>query len=261
MMVLGKTFATVFCLFQAVSGESGNAQNGDVEDAEADEYSFWCYSQLEVDGSQHSLTCAFDDPDINSTNLELQICGALLQMDCLTLNKLQDKYFIKTKGFLLIGGSNICVKLGKRNLFCKDMDIAMIVKPEAPFGLEVVYRKEASDFLVTFNTSHSNKKYVKQLMHDMAYRPEKGENNWTHVNLLNTRTTILERKLRPKTVYEIKVRSIPNTRYFKGFWSDWSPSSTFKTPEPGNPGLNLSYGPVSLIIRKLWNNYVRNQKR
>ena len=46
---------------------------GDVEDAEADEYSFWCYSQLEVDGSQHSLTCAFDDPDINSTNLELQI--------------------------------------------------------------------------------------------------------------------------------------------------------------------------------------------
>lgn len=53
------------------------------------------------------------------------------------------------------------------------------VKPEAPFGLEVVYRKEASDFLVTFNTSHSNKKYVKQLMHDMAYRPEKGENNWT----------------------------------------------------------------------------------
>lgn len=126
--------------------------------------------------------------------------------------------------------------LGKNNLTCKNMDIAMIVKPEAPFGLEVVYREEASDFLVTFNTSHSNKKYVKQLMHDMAYRPEKGENNWTHVNLLNTRTTILERKLQPKTVYEIKVRSIPNTRYFKGFWSEWSPSSTFKTPEPGSPG-------------------------
>ncbi|CAO2592373.1 Interleukin-7 receptor subunit alpha [Lemmus lemmus] len=238
MMVLGRTLATVFCLFQAVLGESGSAQNGDVEDAEADEYSFSCYSQLEVDGSQHSLTCAFDDPDINSTNLELQICGALLQMDCLTLNKLQEIYFIKTKEFLLIGRSSICVKLGEKNLICKNMEIAMIVKPEAPFDLEVVYRKEASDFVVTFNTSHSNKKYVKQLMHDMAYRPEKGENNWTHVNLLNTRTTILERKLRPKTVYEIKVRSIPNTRYFKGFWSDWSPTSTFKTPEPGK---NCSY--------------------
>lgn len=47
---------------------------GDLEDAEPDaDYSFGCYSQLEVDGNQHSLTCAFDDPDINSTNLELQI--------------------------------------------------------------------------------------------------------------------------------------------------------------------------------------------
>ncbi|XP_059132550.1 interleukin-7 receptor subunit alpha isoform X2 [Peromyscus eremicus] len=236
MLVLGRAFATVFCLLQAVSGESGNAQNGDLEDAEPDDYSFWCYSQLEVDGNQHSLTCAFDDPDINSTNLELQICGSLLEMECLTLNKLQEIYFVKTGRFLLIGSSTICVKLEKRNLICKRMDIAKIVKPEAPFGLDIVYRKEANDFLVTFNTSHSKKKYVKQLMHDMAYRPEKGESNWTHVYLLNTRTTILERKLQPRAVYEIKVRSIPDTRYFKGFWSEWSPSSTFETPEPRSPG-------------------------
>ncbi|XP_027293607.1 interleukin-7 receptor subunit alpha [Cricetulus griseus] len=233
MMVLGRAFATVFCLLQAVSGESGNAQNGDLEDAEPDaDYSFGCYSQLEVDGNQHSLTCAFDDPDINSTNLELQICDVLLQMGCLTLNKLQRKYFVKTGRFLLIGNSNMCVKLGEKNLTCKNIEISKIVKPEAPFGLEVVYRKEANDFLVTFNTTHSKKKYVKHLMHDMAYRPKKGESNWTHVHLMNTKTTILERTLKPKAVYEIKVRSIPGTRYFKGFWSDWSPSSTFKTPDP-----------------------------
>ncbi|MEJ1275768.1 interleukin 7 receptor [Cricetulus griseus] len=52
----------------------------DLEDAEPDaDYSFGCYSQLEVDGNQHSLTCAFDDPDINSTNLELQICVIFLE--------------------------------------------------------------------------------------------------------------------------------------------------------------------------------------
>ncbi|KAL1783577.1 sperm flagellar protein 2, partial [Sigmodon hispidus] len=230
MMVLGRAFATVFCLLQAVSGESGHAQNGDLEDAEPDDYSFWCYSQLEVGQSKHSLTCAFDDPHINSTNLELQICGSLLDLNCLTLNKLQEIYFIKTGRFLLIGNSTICVKLGEENLICKYVNIAKIVKPEAPFGLEVVHRKEANDFLVTFNTSHSKKKYVKHLMHDMAYRPERGENNWTHVNLSNTRTTILERKLQPKAVYEIKVRSIPDSKYYKGFWSEWSQSSTFETP-------------------------------
>ncbi|XP_052015708.1 interleukin-7 receptor subunit alpha isoform X3 [Apodemus sylvaticus] len=260
-MALGRAFAMVFCLIQAVSGESGNAQDGDLEDAELEDHSFWCHSQLEVDGSQHSLTCAFNDSDINTTNLEFEICGALLRVKCLTLNKMQEKYFIKTTEFALIGNSIICVKLGKKNLICKHVDVTTIVKAEAPFGLEVVYRSEANDFLVTFNTSHLEKKYLKKLKHDVAYRPERGDSNWTHVYLFNTRTTILQRKLQPKAVYEIKVRSIPHHDYFKGFWSEWSPSSTFETPELRNQGSSLLYGLVSLIIRKPWNNYVKSQKR
>lgn len=251
MMALGRAFAMVFCLIQAVSGESGNAQDGDLEDAEPEDHSFWCHSQLEVDESQHSLTCAFNDSDINTTNLEFQICGALLNVNCLTLDKLQGIYFINTTEFLLIGNSIICVKLGQKNITCKDVDITTIVKAEAPFNLEVVYRKEANDFLVTFNTSHSEKKYLKTLKHEVAYRPERGESNWTHVYLFHTRTTILQRKLLPKAVYEIKVRSIPHHNYFKGFWSEWSPSSTFETPEPKNQG---GWDPVlpSVIILSLF---------
>lgn len=112
-MALGRAFAMVFCLIQAVSGESGNAQDGDLEDAEPDDHTFWCQSRLEVDGNQHSLTCAFNDSDLNTTNLEFEICGALLRVKCLTLNKMQEIYFIKTTEFSLIGGSTICVKLGK----------------------------------------------------------------------------------------------------------------------------------------------------
>lgn len=51
---------------------------GDFDDAELDDYPFSCYSQLEVDGSQHLLTCAFDDPDVNSTNLEFEIWWGIL---------------------------------------------------------------------------------------------------------------------------------------------------------------------------------------
>lgn len=32
--------------------------------------------------------------------------------------------------------------------------------------------------MVTFNTSHLQKKYVKVLIHEVAYRQEKNENNW-----------------------------------------------------------------------------------
>ncbi|XP_008840285.1 interleukin-7 receptor subunit alpha [Nannospalax galili] len=236
MTILGISSGMIFCLLQAVSGESGNAQNGDFEDAELDDYSFWCYSQLEVDGSQDSLTCAFDDPDINSTNLEFQICGALMEINCLTLNKLEDKYFIKTTKFVLVGKSNVCVKLREKNLTCKSVEIFKIVKPEVPFDLKVVYREEANDFLVTFNTTHMQKMYVKQLMHEMAYRLEKDENKWMNVNLFNTRVTLPQRKLQPDSMYEIKVRSIPQNKYFEGFWSEWSPSSYFRTPETKSPG-------------------------
>nr|XP_021485050.1 interleukin-7 receptor subunit alpha [Meriones unguiculatus] len=229
-MVLGRAFAMVFCLLQAVSGESGNAQDDSL-------HTFY-------GGQKHKHLGSGDTPQsVNSCSASRRLAlafpeptGALLNKDCLTLDKLQETYFIKTAEFVMIGDSNICVKLGKRKLTCKNINIVTIVKPEAPFDLKIVYRKEADDFFVTFNTSHSKKKYLKNLMHDVAYRPGKSKGNWTHIHLSNTITTILQRTLQPKAVYEVKVRSIPHDRYFKGFWSEWSPSSTFETPESENAG-------------------------
>nr|XP_044988624.1 interleukin-7 receptor subunit alpha [Jaculus jaculus] len=248
MTVLGITLGTVFYLLQAVSGESGNAQNGDLEDAELEEdlFSFWCYSQLEVDGTQDSLTCAFDDPEINSTNLEFEICGSLAEINCLTLRKLQEVYFIKTRKFLLIGNSNICVKLGEKTITCKDVEIVKIVKPEPPYDLQVMYREEANDFVVTFNTTHLQKKYVNKLKHEVAYSLGKNESNWTTISIHNTRLTLLERNLQPDSMYEIKVRSIA-ADYYKGFWSDWSPSVHFRTPEPKIPELDSILSAISIL--------------
>ncbi|KAM7231295.1 hypothetical protein CapIbe_017740 [Capra ibex] len=236
MTLLSRALGMLFYLLQAVSGESGYAENGDFDDTELDDYSFSCYSQLEVDGLQHLLTCTFDDSDINSTNLELEICGALLDVYCLNFNKLQERYFLKTKKFLLIGDSKICVKLEKKNMTCRKVNIVKIVKPEAPFDIRVIYREGANDFVVTFNTSHLQKKYVKVLIHEVAYRQEKNENNWMRVNLTSTKLTLLQRKLQPNAMYEIKVRSIPYANYFEGFWSEWSPSFHFRTPETNGTG-------------------------
>lgn len=52
------------------------------------------------------------------------------------------------------------------------------VKPEAPFDVAVIYRKEANDFVVTFNTSHLQKNYVKKLIHEVAYHQKTYENDW-----------------------------------------------------------------------------------
>ncbi|XP_049623649.1 interleukin-7 receptor subunit alpha [Suncus etruscus] len=244
MTILGIGFGVFFYLLQRISGESGFAQNGEFEDAEQDDYSFSCYSQLEVNGPQHSLTCSFDDPDINSTNLEFEICEALLRVNCLDFHKKQDVYLLETTRFLLIGESKICVKLRKKNINCRKLNIIHIVKPETPFNVKVTYREEANDFEVTFDTSHSKKQYVKKLIHDVAYRQEKKENDWMHVNLSTTKLNLLQRKLQPDAVYEVKVRSLP-TDYFKGFWSEWSPTYHFRTPETYSPG---EIHPFLLII-------------
>ncbi|KAG8512670.1 Interleukin-7 receptor subunit alpha [Galemys pyrenaicus] len=247
MTILGIVFGMVFYLLQAVSGESGYAQNGDFEDAELDDYSFSCYSQLEANGSQHFLTCAFDDPEINSTNLGFKICGALLDIECLNFTKVNEKYFIKTKKFLLIGDSTICAMLGRKNITCRKMNIVKIVKPEAPFDIRVTYREEANDFVVTFNTSHSQKTYVKELNHEVAYRQEKNENDWMYVNLSSTKLMLLQRKLQPDAMYEIKVRSIPHSEYFEGFWSEWSPSYHFRTPASNTGEVNPVLPAISIL--------------
>ncbi|XP_012378700.1 interleukin-7 receptor subunit alpha isoform X2 [Dasypus novemcinctus] len=217
---------------------------GDDEDAEVD-YSFSCYSQLSEIGTPHSLVCAFEDPDVNSTNLEFEICGAIVEQSCLGLNKSQENYFIKTNKFVLIGNSRICVKLGGKTIICKKTNVVKIVKPKDPFDIKVIYREEANDFLLTFNISPLQKMYVNQLIHNVAYRQEKHENDWMHVNLSTTRLTLLRRKLQPDAMYEVKVRSIPNGEYFEGFWSGWSPSYHFRTPETSSTG---QMDPVLLTI-------------
>ncbi|XP_004453390.1 interleukin-7 receptor subunit alpha isoform X3 [Dasypus novemcinctus] len=244
MTILCTAFGMVFYLLHAVSGESGYAQNGDDEDAEVD-YSFSCYSQLSEIGTPHSLVCAFEDPDVNSTNLEFEICGAIVEQSCLGLNKSQENYFIKTNKFVLIGNSRICVKLGGKTIICKKTNVVKIVKPKDPFDIKVIYREEANDFLLTFNISPLQKMYVNQLIHNVAYRQEKHENDWMHVNLSTTRLTLLRRKLQPDAMYEVKVRSIPNGEYFEGFWSGWSPSYHFRTPETSSTG---QMDPVLLTI-------------
>ncbi|XP_066095854.1 interleukin-7 receptor subunit alpha isoform X1 [Saccopteryx bilineata] len=245
MTILGTAFGIIFYLLHVVSGESGYAQNGDLEDAEPDDYSFSCYSQLEAIGSPHLLNCTFDDPEVNSTNLEFEICGALVDVNCLNFSKLQGIYFIKTKNFLLIGESKICVKLEGKTLTCRKMNIANIVKPEAPFDVRVIYREEANEFVLTFNTSHLKDDYLKTLVHEVAYRRENNEDDWMSVNVSTTKLTLLQRNLQRDAMYEVKVRSLPDFIYFKGFWSEWSPSFHFKTPDTNSlEGMD----PVLLIV-------------
>ena len=95
----------------------------------------WIYSMDKFKATQ--LKCRCGTIPLYTIILELRqipsfffffYSGALLDVDCLNFNKLQERYFLKTKKFLLIGDSKICVKLKKKNMTCRKMNIVKIGK-------------------------------------------------------------------------------------------------------------------------------------
>ncbi|XP_074064371.1 interleukin-7 receptor subunit alpha isoform X2 [Macrotis lagotis] len=244
MTILSTTIGIIFFLLHSSSGESGFGPD-DFGDDEQDDYEFTCYSQLQVYGQQHTLTCFFNDTSLNSTNLELNLCGAFMSNKCEMMTKRETDYFMKSRSFSLIKSSTMCVMLGEKNLNCKALTITKIVKPQAPFDINITYRKEANDFELKFNTTQLWNEYLKELMHDIAYHQEKSESNWMHLSSPYNRVTLLERKLQPNSTYEVKIRSLPSGKYFKGSWSDWSSTVYFRTPlRPKAEKLNF----VMLVI-------------
>nr|XP_056705105.1 interleukin-7 receptor subunit alpha [Euleptes europaea] len=115
---------------------------------------------------------------------------------------------------------------------CRNLSVFQIVKPEAPFGLNITYQDKEDAYLVQFSTPLSSSTFLKtQLLYETAYWPE--NTNWTmssntkrftHVPL-----TLLRKEFQPGTKHELKVRSKPNGVYFDGFWSEWSSSAYIQT--------------------------------
>ncbi|XP_053868620.1 interleukin-27 receptor subunit alpha isoform X2 [Malaclemys terrapin pileata] len=107
-----------------------------------------------------------------------------------------------------------------------------IVKPDPPV-LSLV------DVTPVVTVTWTNPQWPQHFSLDLAchlrYRVS-GTPNWTRVHEEDVEPNIYEfSSLEPFTAYEVQARCIPGDR--KGFWSDWSPSQTFRTPEAAPLGL------------------------
>uniref|UniRef100_A0A674ISK7 Fibronectin type-III domain-containing protein n=1 Tax=Terrapene triunguis TaxID=2587831 RepID=A0A674ISK7_9SAUR len=107
-----------------------------------------------------------------------------------------------------------------------------IVKPDPPV-LSLV------DVTPVVTVTWTNPQWPQHFSLDLAchlrYRVS-GTPNWTRVHEEDVEPNIYEfSSLEPFTAYEVQARCIPGDR--KGFWSDWSPSQTFQTPEAAPLGL------------------------
>ncbi|NXH16039.1 IL7RA protein, partial [Bucco capensis] len=201
--------------------------DGTFGDDEPDNFDIDCFSQLDFKDSYSSLTCNFTEPPPHNTNYSLAMCTKEdSNYLCFNMEKQEDVYFLQFTDIL--SNKDICVKSETKRRVCKSLVVTHIVKPEVPFNISITYQKEANEYLIHYSTPHSWKKYLKdKLVHQIAYRQE--ESTWKTIQSPQLQVKLLGKNLDSDASYEVKVRSRPNEDYFKGMWSEWSASKSFRT--------------------------------
>ncbi|XP_010280197.1 PREDICTED: interleukin-7 receptor subunit alpha-like, partial [Phaethon lepturus] len=230
-MTQTSTVLSIFVLFlHTTFGESGCTSadgDGTFGDDEPDNFDINCFSQLEFKDSYSSLTCNFTEMPPHNTNYTLALCTKEdSNYMCFDMEKQEDAYFLQFTDIL--SNKDICMDSEIKRRVCRSLVVTDIVKPEVPFDINITYQKEANEYLIHYSTPHSWKKYLKdKLIHQIAYRHEEG--TWKTIESPYLQVKLLGKNLENDASYEVKIRSEPNGDYFKGMWSEWSTSKSFRT--------------------------------
>ncbi|NXL52865.1 IL7RA protein, partial [Podilymbus podiceps] len=247
-MTQTSTVLSIFILFlHTTFGESGCTSadgDGTFGDDEPDNFDIDCFSQLEFKDSYSSLTCNFTELPLHNTNYTLALCTKEdSNYVCFNMEKQEDAYFLQFTDIL--SNKDICMDSEPKRRVCRSLVVTDIVKPEVPFDLNITYQKEANEYLIHYNSPHSWKKYLKdKLIHQIAFRLEEG--SWKTIESPYLQVKLLGKNLENDASYEVKVRSQPNGDYFKGMWSEWSASKSFRTAR--NQHSTENYSSMVMVI-------------
>nr|XP_028604955.1 interleukin-7 receptor subunit alpha [Podarcis muralis] len=220
--------AFFFILLPAIAAESG------LEDYSG--FGTCAESEMDMD-----FTCVVRMPAIqtnillcNITKTGMNLREAIAQFtlygektsSCLMESQLQGKCPFENVEF--INPVEVCLSVTtiQQCVECQTLKASDIIKPEAPFDLGIIYEEEADEYFVNFSTPHHGWYLEGHLMHELAYRQE--NKHWTSRQTEYLTLKFLAKEFQLGT-YEMKVRSKPNGKDFKGTWSEWSSSKSFET--------------------------------
>ncbi|NXK61108.1 IL7RA protein, partial [Sylvietta virens] len=247
-MTQPSTVLSIFAMFlHTTFGESGCTSadgDGTLGDDEPDNFDIDCFSQLEIKDSFSSLTCNFTELPPYNTNYTLSLCTKEdSNYACSDMKKQEDVFFLQFTDIL--SNRDVCIYSEMKRRACRSLVVTDIVKPEVPFAINITYEREANEYLIRYCTPHSRKKYLKdRLVHQVAYRQKEG--TWKTIRSPYLQIKLLGKNLENEVSYEVKVRSQPNGDYFKGTWSEWSASKSFRTA--GEQHSTEIYSSVVMVI-------------
>lgn len=216
-----------FFLLPVIGAESGSGAAVGYEastDAEMDT-KFTCVAQFPEDSKKFLICKVMGAEEIlNGTFFSFSLVTKRHSDKCLMESPLEGRCPMESSDLL---GVTVCLETWVEpasSQQCQMLEPIHIVKPEAPFGLNITYQEAANEYLFQFSTPHVGKySYLKdKLIHEIAYKQLNG--NWTTREFEHIPLKLQGKEFQPNKTYEIKIRSKPNGGFFKGTWSEWSSS-------------------------------------
>ncbi|KAJ6624799.1 hypothetical protein lerEdw1_014812, partial [Lerista edwardsae] len=198
-------------------------------DAEMD-IKFTCVTQL-LEIENYYLICKVmgAEETVNGTFVNFAIVRGKSLVKCLMKSPLEGRCPITLSD--LVGDVDVCLTWMDQQTMswmeqqspqqCLKVKPVNIVKPEAPVDLNITYQEAANEYLIRFSTPHRIYLDTK-LKHEIAFRQPNG--NWATKEFEHLELKLQGKEFQPGERYEIKIRSKPNGDFFKGPWSEWSPS-------------------------------------
>ncbi|XP_062410354.1 interleukin-7 receptor subunit alpha [Sardina pilchardus] len=214
-------------LGHAQSGD-GDSEDGDADlDAEPE-----CFSEISLKVS--NITCYFSDVIIGT---KISLCSLTQDARCWN-STLKGSYFTAAIDMIL-AKHTLTVQEGKPIVLV----VTDIVKLPPPQNITAIYDKNSGDVNISFSEYRHD--YVKHFNFHVEISNETKVMNFTkqNDNLIIARDMLGDVKGGSK--YWVRARVRPQTFYFNGPWSEWSPMQTFTVDKDDEPEEVLLY---SIII-------------
>ncbi|KAL0965692.1 hypothetical protein UPYG_G00284520 [Umbra pygmaea] len=197
-----------------------------------------CTSKISI--FNNNLTCQLDDTDNDDDEVEdvntMTLCFNGKQ--CIT----EKGNKVKFANLKIMSIYNLTIQLNSGGIFWKEINLKRIVKPTRPFVENATFLSSSNRVVINIGDPYKNDYLENNQLFQLRIWSAKNDlvRNITYLNVFIDGDEYFHKN----TEYHVKVRAKPNGKYFAGFWSEWSPSLSFRTDKEAD----VQMLPYSLIV-------------
>ncbi|XP_061119335.1 interleukin-7 receptor subunit alpha isoform X2 [Conger conger] len=226
---------------QAQSGRDGVSSKPWEQDPGVD-----CSSNINV-RQPSTLTCQLDIDDPEEV-AEISLCKSSPKTNETCERKELKKNTVTFHDLDIMTNYELRIQFETGESFRNEYDLKSIIKPSSPWIINATYLQKSGMVPVHIGTQYQHTNYLTgKLIFELEITS--AQNTMQSKPVPYTPVIIERSHLRHNTKYSVRVRARPDGDFFKGTWSEWSPSVSFQTPTLQDPDASLLvYGLIAALV-------------